>query len=124
MRILMIMTLALAAPVPASAGELENTAAGAEYRFVKCAKPAEPDMTVDPQLSGRKLRERQNAQVQAYNVYVDGVNEYVVCLAAEAKADLEAYYAAVSARLDAEQEAISERADALRPSRGGGLGKR
>ena len=119
MRNLTILLLTILAPGAAEGGELSRAASAVEYRFVKCARPAEPDMSIDPKLAGRRLMEARNARVRAYNVYIDGVNEYVECLAAEARADLEAYYGAVTAALDAEQQAISARADALRPGRGG-----
>ncbi len=118
MRMLIISTAALAAASSANAGDLEKTPSGFDYSFVGCARPAEPDMTIDPKLAGPKLRAAQNARVKAYNVYIDGLNAYSECLAAEARADLEAIYAVVTAALDAEQEAMAERADALRPKRG------
>lgn len=119
MRKLMIVAFMCAAPQTASAGDIWKSTEGLEYRFVKCAAPVEPDMSVDPKLVGAKARAAANARIKAYNAYIDGVNAYVECLAAEAKADLEAYYAAVSEELDARQEEISARADAARPTRSG-----
>lgn len=118
MRRLMIWGAALAASGPAWAGELTAPpGAAAQYVFVACARPAEPDMKLDPALKGRARQGAHNEKVRAYNVYIDGVNEYVECLGGEARRDLEAYYAAVTSRLDAEQAAIFERSDALRPGR-------
>lgn len=119
MRILMISAAALMAPSLAAAGDLGKTPDGFDYSFVRCARPAEPDMTVDAKLSGAKLRAARNARVKAYNVYIDGLNAYSECLAAEARADLDAYYAAVTAALDAEQDDMAARAEALRPGRRG-----
>lgn len=119
MRILMISAAAILAPSLAAAGDLTKTPDGLDYSFVRCARPAEPDMAVDSRLAGAKLRAARNARVKAYNVYIDGLNAYSECLAAEARADLDAYYAAVTAALDAEQDDMAARAEALRPGRGG-----
>jgi hypothetical protein len=112
----MILATAIASPAFASAGELRPAPAGGfDYAFSGCAKPAEPDMAVDPTLKARARALAENERVKAYNVYIEGVNEYVDCLGAEAKRDLEAYYAAVNTRLEAEQEAIFGRAEELKP---------
>lgn len=111
----LIIALATLIPVGAAAGSFHaNPGAAPQYQFVGCAEPAEPDMTVDAKLKGRDYVSAHNARVKAYNLYVEGVNTYVKCLGDEARRDLEAYYAIVNARLEAEQTAIFARADEVR----------
>ena len=111
----LIFALAAFAPASAIAGAFHaEPGAAPQYQFVGCAEPAEPDMAVDAKLKGREYVAAHNDRVRAYNLYVEGVNTYVKCLGDEARRDLEAYYATVNARLEAEQLAIFSRADALR----------
>lgn len=107
--------LSVLVPCAAYGGALEAPAGAApQYHFVGCAAPAAPDMRIDEKLKGRDYVAAHNARIKAYNVYVDGVNAYVRCLGEEARRDLDAYYAVVNARLEAEQAEIFARADEVR----------
>jgi hypothetical protein len=111
----LIIALVAVAPGAAAAGAFHaNPGAAPEYRFVGCATPAEPDMTIDAKLKGKDYVAAHNARVKAYNLYVEGLNAYVKCLGDEARRDLETYYATVNGRLEGEQAAIFARADELR----------
>jgi hypothetical protein len=115
MRLTQIALIATLVPTLAAAGALHApTGEAPDYQFVGCAAPAEPDLSIDEKLRGAAYVAAHNARTRAFNAYIEGANLYLECLGAQAQRDLDAYYAAVNARLEAEQAAVLARSEALR----------
>lgn len=94
---------------------------GGSYSLNECEKPAKPDLSFDDKLTGRARSEAYNAAVARYNLWTEASNAYVACITAEAERDLQTYYKAVTASLEAEQDSvigeIDAEADALQARR-------
>ncbi len=97
-------------------GEIPGSeiAATRAYEFDECVRPEEPVLANDPSSQGRITRAARNSAVRQYNAHVEASNAYMRCIAEEAERDLNAYYAAVSAALDAEQADVIGDLEALR----------
>jgi hypothetical protein len=110
MRIAMVTGLLMGlASSAAEAGSLAAAADGAAtYSFNRCTRPPEPDLSVDPALKGRDAVKARNEKVKLYNFHVGEMNAYMLCLSNEAERDLQDYYAAVSASLEAEQKSVTD----------------
>ncbi|MEL7488366.1 MAG: hypothetical protein AAGJ87_14250 [Pseudomonadota bacterium] len=99
----------------AFAGETTRDQDGAlAYRFTQCERPVEPVLATDDRLSGRVTAKAKRRAVSQYNNYVKAIDLYLQCISGEAQADLDAYYAAVTTRLNSEQEETLARARAMR----------
>ena len=104
----------LCSVVGAAAGETTTDEQGAlDYAFTICKKPDAPVLATDRRLSGAVTRKARNRAIIQYNAHVEAVNAYLKCVSDEARADLDAYYAAVTATLQREQAHVLGRADAL-----------
>ncbi len=78
----------------------------AAYRFDDCVRPQEPVLATDEKSRGRVTLAAEKRAVRQYNAHVEEANAYMRCIADEAQRDLDAYYQAVTAALEAEQASV------------------
>ncbi len=103
----------------ASAGSLTLAGeTGGVYAFTACERPAPFEVVSLEGKKGRARIEARNGETRRYNARVDVINAYLVCIADEAGRDLQNYYNAVSATLNAEQSRLLDELDVQRKALG------
>ena len=118
MRVFMTFSIAGVALACASAGIAGTFTpvgeSGGSYSFSQCERPAKPDLAIDPALKGNARTLARNEAVKKFNAYVVEANAYLECTAAEAERDMLTYQNAVTATLEAEQDAVISGVEELR----------
>lgn len=100
------------APMELASDEMIATAPA--YQFDDCVRPQEPVLATDEKSRGRVTLAAEKRAVRQYNAHVEEANAYMRCIADEAQRDLDAYYQAVTAALEAEQASVMSDLGAMR----------
>ncbi len=99
---------------------------GGTYSFTGCERPAPFKVASFADKKGSDRVRARNTETRRYNAHVAVVNAYLVCIAEEAGRDLQIYFNAVNATMEAEQNRLLEELEAegkVLDSRGSAGGK-